>query len=145
MKKMLLYRNNYIGPEILGHLMIFEDKQDGGSKMIFECKTIELEWKNSASNISCVPMGYYNLQYEYSNRFTMDLWELKGVPGRSEVKIHVANYYTQLEGCIAVGDMHTKINSDDYPDVRNSKYTLERLHNAMSPFTKSTIRIIGKA
>lgn len=140
----MLYRNNYIGPEILGHLMVFEDNSIGGSRLVFECKTIELEWKNNAANVSCVPMGFYTIKFEWSPKFNMNLWELKGVPGRSEAKIHVANYYTEIQGCIAVGDMHTKLNSDPYPDVRNSRNTLERLHNVMDGTTSSTIQIIGK-
>lgn len=144
MKKFVLYRNNYIGPEILGHLMVFEDLPNGGSRQVFECKTIELEWKNNETNVSCIPAGFYNIQFEHSPRFREHLWELKGVPGRSEAKIHVANYYTQIQGCIAVGDMHTHIDSDPYPDVRRSRYTLDRLHTAMSGQMKSTIQIIGK-
>jgi hypothetical protein len=145
MKKILLYRNNYIGPEILGHLMVFEDMENGGSKLIFECKTIELEWKNNRQSVSCVPAGFYTVQYEWSPAFNQNLWELKGVPGRSEAKIHVANYYTDLRGCIAVGDLHIRINGDPYPDVRNSRNTLNRFHLAMTPDTEATIRIVGKA
>lgn len=144
MKKLVLYRNNYIGPEILGHLMVFEDLPKGGSRLIFECKTIELEWKNNTVNQSCVPAGFYNIEWEYSSKFNEYLWELKGVPGRSEAKIHVANYYTQIQGCIAVGDMHICINSDPYPDVRNSRNTLNRLHKTLSGQTLTSIQIIGR-
>jgi len=144
MKKILLYRNNYLGPEILGHLMVFEDTAVGGSRMIFECKTLELEWKNNEQNVSCVPTGYYNILFEHSPRFNRKLWELKGVPGRAEAKIHVANFFTQIQGCIAVGDMHVHIDDDVVPDVRNSRNTLNRLHEAMAPDNKATIRIVGK-
>lgn len=145
MKKIVLYRNNYLGQEILGHLMVFEDNAFGGSKLIFECKTLELEWKNNNNNISCIPTGFYNIEFEKSAKFNRYLWELKGVPGRSEAKIHVANYYTQIQGCIAVGDMHTHINSDEIPDVRNSAETLRRFHEIMKPEKQSTIRIVGKS
>jgi len=145
MKKIVLYRNNYLGPEILGHLMVFEENSFGGSRMLFECKTLELEWKNNARNISCLPAGFFTIKWEHSARFNRNLWELKGVPGRSEAKIHVANYYTQIQGCIGVGDMHTHINGDAIPDVRNSSVTLNRLHEVMHPQVESTIRIIGKS
>jgi len=125
--------------------MVFENTSIGGSKLIFECKSIELEWNNNKQNESCVPAGFYNLEVEYSNRFNRELWELKGVPGRSEAKIHVANFYTQIQGCIGVGDMHINLNDDNIPDVRNSTETLERFHKVMSPHQKSTIKIIGKA
>ncbi len=145
MKKIVIYRNNYLGSEILGHLMVFEDLPGGGSRLVFECKTLELGWKNNEANVSCVPAGFYNIVFEWSPRFKEKLWELKGVPGRSEAKIHVSNYYTEIQGCIAVGDMHINLNSDSYPDVRNSRNTLNRLHNILSDQTKSTIRIIGKS
>jgi len=128
MKKVVIYRNNYLGPEILGHLLVFEDNSIGGSRLIFECKTLELEWKNNDNNLSCVPTGFYNLVFEKSAKFNRYLWELKGVPNRTEAKIHVANYYTQIQGCIAVGDMHTQINADNIPDVRNSTATLKIKH-----------------
>lgn len=145
MKSLLLYRHQYLTPEVLGHLMIFEDQSTGGSKMIFECKTLELGWKNNERRISCVPSGFYNLEFEYSPKFDRNLWELKGVPNRSEAKIHVANFFRQIEGCIAVGDMHINIDDDGFPDVRNSKNTLGRLHDAMGNDTKATLRIVGKA
>ena len=63
MKKIVLYRNNYLGPEILGHLMVFEDNSFGGSLMLFECKTLELEWKNNARNISCLPAGFFKIKW----------------------------------------------------------------------------------
>lgn len=144
MKRILIYRNNYIGPEILGHLMVFEDTNNGGSKMIFDCKTLELEWKNNSKNISCVPTGFFNIEFEHSPKFSRKLWELKGVPERSESKIHVANFYTQIQGCIAVGDLHTNIDQDEFADVRNSSNTLQRFHDAMYPDVKATIRIVGK-
>jgi hypothetical protein len=61
MKRLLLYRNNYLGPEILGHLMVFEDQPNGGSKMIFECKTIELEWKKQRKE--CILRSHWLLQH----------------------------------------------------------------------------------
>jgi hypothetical protein len=75
----------------------------------------------------------------------MKLWELKDVPGRSECKIHTANFYRQLNGCIALGTKHTKIDADEFPDVADSSRTLKRFHAAMQPATEAYIRIIGEA
>ena len=145
MKKLILYRNHYLGPTILGNLIVLEELSNGGSRIVFDCKTIELAWKNNSRNISCVPSGFYEIVFEKSPKFRRYLWELKGVPNRSEAKIHVANYYTQIEGCIGVGDMHIDINADGIPDVRNSRNTLKRLHEEMKPQEKSTIHIIGRS
>lgn len=145
MKRVVIYRNNYLDNQILGHLFVIEEDSDGGSRVIFECKTLELAWKNNQRHISCVTAGFYNLVYEWSPKFQRNLWEIKGTPERSEAKIHVANFYTELNGCIAVGDMHLYINDDDFLDVRNSSNTLERFHRAMGSDTKATIHIVGKA
>lgn len=145
MKHVVLYRFDYLGPEILGHLFVLEKNPRGGSRLVFECKTLELKWANNKNNISAFPAGYYNLVLEYSNKFKMDLWELKGVPGRSEGKIHWGSFYRDYQGCIGVGDLHTNFDSDGYPDLRNSKTTLERFHKAMGSQKVSTIHIIGKS
>jgi len=145
MKRVVIYRNNYLEKEVLGHLFVIEENSDGSSKVIFECKTLELAWKNNDNNISCVSTGFYELTLEYSPKFDRLLWEIKGVPDRKEAKIHVANYYTQIEGCIAVGDLHTHLNDDNIPDVQNSRKTLKKFHQAMYPENKSTIHIVGKA
>ena len=144
MKEIVLYRNNYVQNQILGHLMVVENLPSKASRLIFECKTLELDWNNNEKNISATPTGYYNLRYEYSGRFKRKLWELKGVPNRSECKIHVANFSSQLQGCIGVGDMFTHLNGDSHLDLRNSSNTLNRLHEIMKNQTESTIRIFGK-
>lgn len=70
---------------------------------IFSCMSLELPWLDNKPQVSCVPEGEYQIKYEYSNKFKRFLWELKGVPNRSEIKIHPANNVYELEGCIALG------------------------------------------
>ena len=69
----------------------------------FKCVTVERPWMDNEPNISCIPEGTYPLKLEYSVRFQRKLFELKNVPNRSEVKIHNANFASQLNGCIALG------------------------------------------
>lgn len=65
------------------------------------CSTIELPWKNNASQISCIPEGTYALRKRYSQRFGWHL-ELMNVPGRQLILIHPANdALKELRGCIA--------------------------------------------
>jgi hypothetical protein len=119
-------------------MFVFND----AGKQIFACKTLERAWLDNKQNESCVPIGTYPIVFEWSDRFSMYLWELKEVPGRSECKIHAANYWYQLNGCIAPGDQHIDINGDTYNDVRNSVKTLLRFHKAMGDAKKSIIKII---
>jgi len=70
------------------------------SKII--CYTLELPWKDNASNISCIPVGTYNgiLRYDKTDGWRI---QLENVPNRTGVQIHMGNYTRQIEGCILVG------------------------------------------
>jgi predicted Zn-dependent protease len=104
--------------------------------------TIELAWKDNLKRISCIPAGIYKAVREYSHRFNQHLFELIDVDGRSEIKIHVANYSKQLNGCIGVGNKHVDLNGDGILDVTHSKATLNRLHRLIHPDTSLIIEII---
>lgn len=113
-----------------------------GMEMIWTCKTIERPWVNNKNNISRIPAGVYDIVYEYSPKFRRHLYELKGVPGRSEVKIHIANYVKQLEGCIGVGHYFTDLDKDGVMDVANSANTLDLLHKKILPVERLKIVVI---
>lgn len=74
-------------------------------------RTGELPWRDNKPGVSCVPPGVYRVEWEYSDHFDRNLFELKGVPGRSECKLHVANFCgdtalglkSDINGCIALG------------------------------------------
>lgn len=134
--KFVLIRNVESDLQVLGNLFVFK-----GTNILFSCKTLEPAWKDNKPGESCAPKGEYKIVFEKSPRFNRDLWELKGVPNRGEIKIHVANYYHQLEGCIAVGSKHIFINSDTELDVSNSRNTLDLLHKTMGDIKETTILI----
>lgn len=139
MNSFLLRRCEYRTDATLGTLFVLDDK----GRLLFHCMTLELPWKENSRSISCVPEGTYPIRHEWSPRFKQTLWELKGVPGRSEIKFHAGNFTYQIEGCILVGDMHLRINSDNIPDIRNSRNTLNRLHKVMEDETHATLKIIS--
>ena len=97
-------------------------------KKFYRCFTIEKPWKNNEQNVSCIPEGEYKVVKEWSNRFQKDLWEVKGVDGRSEIKFHSANYSRQLQGCIGLGRYIGWVDGDKNLDVTNSALTLEEFH-----------------
>ena len=65
--------------------------------------TIERPWLDNKQNVSCIPAGYYKLGRVDSPRFGPDTWEIKGVPGRTHILIHVANTSHDVIGCIGLG------------------------------------------
>jgi len=95
---------------------------------LFRCFTIERGWLDNKRNISCIPDGEYLVCKEWSNRFRQDLFEVKGVQDRSEIKFHTANYSRQLEGCIGLGKYIGFVDSDANLDVVNSALTMNQFH-----------------
>ncbi len=100
-------------------------------KVIFHCKTLELPDKNNANNISCIPEGIYRCEMTYSPAFKKNLYLIQNVSGRSGVRIHSANYVTQLRGCIALGATHKDINADGTTDLTHSGNTMKEFEHLM--------------
>lgn len=139
MKRIIIVRTEYTTHQTLGVMLVIQDH-----KLVYHCNTLELPWQNNERRISCVPPGTYRIVKEYSARFNTMLWELKDVPGRSECKIHTANYVHQLNGCIAPGKQYVDINGDGFLDITNSRTALTALHDALSELTETTITIYGQ-
>lgn len=120
-----------------GILLVIEN-----GKMIFECRTIE--------NLAKIfPAGTYPIRNEWSPRFKQKLWELHDVKGRGEIKIHVVNYYKDLEGCIGLGLNHEDIGTDKnnaaldgIPDLTSSAKAFDRFRIAMIGVDTSEIRVV---
>lgn len=65
--------------------------------------TIERPWLDNRSNVSCIPVGEYEMVRVNSPRFGPDTWEVADVPGRTHILIHTANWAKDIEGCIGFG------------------------------------------
>ena len=111
------------GIETLGSLAVI-----GGDGILFTCVTLELPWKDNEMGISCIPKGIYHARkvkattaIPYEHIYLMD------VPHRSGICIHKANYVSQLQGCIAVGQDKADINKDGQLDVTKSGATFSKL------------------
>lgn len=137
MKEVIINRFQIEHNYSLGHCYI---KHENGIIEYIGC-SLERGWRNNQNNVSCVPEGSYTLKLEYSPRFRKDLWELYGVPGRSECKFHSANYWYQLNGCIALGNNFKDINGDGDPDVTSSRITMAKFHEAMLGNNIATVTI----
>lgn len=63
---------------------------------------LERPWQNNATDMSSIPKGTYKGTLRYDKK---DAWriELKDVPGRPGVQIHVGNQTQDSTGCILVG------------------------------------------
>jgi len=130
MKNVTLVRTAKNDVAIYGILTVTE-----GDSVIFVCLTIE--------NLSkSFPAGKYPLKLEYSPRFKMNLWEAYGIAGRSEIKIHVANMWNQLDGCIAIGRISQDLNQDAILDLGQSRIALEDFHATMEDQKVAEITVL---
>lgn len=69
--------------------------------------------KSAPTKPGCIQCGVYPIVWEYSPKFDCKLWELKDVPGRSEIKVHMGNLEEDTNGCILVGE-HWRLNQLEY-------------------------------
>lgn len=51
----------------------------------------------------CIPEGTYIASRYNSPKHGPNTWQLEAVPGRTNIQIHIANWPSQLLGCIAPG------------------------------------------
>lgn len=119
--KAIIKREPSSEKQTLGEFSLYD-----GDKLLFKCKTLELPWKDNRQQISCIPTGDYKVVMRTSPKYKKH-YQVLNVPGRSYILIHTGNYYTQILGCILVGDAHIDINKDNCKDVTNSRVTLDKI------------------
>tara|TARA_R110000823_G_scaffold244956_1_gene369168 strand:- start:793 stop:1218 length:426 start_codon:yes stop_codon:yes gene_type:complete len=88
-----LTRFNYSSLETVGRLT--------GSGAVFW--TIENPWLDNEVNVSCIPEGFYYLERYDSPTHGDGTWQFINVPARTFCQIHVANYASDVSGCIGLG------------------------------------------
>lgn len=110
-------------------------------KILFKAESLERAWIENKNGISCVPPGEFSIAYERSAAFKKELWELKGVSNRNEVKFHAANFWYELKGCIALGDRIIDMDADGVPDVQNSRKTMTEFENVLMPYKWDTLKL----
>lgn len=62
---------------------------------------LERPWKNNQRNVSCIPLGEYEIGVEVHPHFKGEVLRLADVPGRDGILVHAANQVSELRGCIA--------------------------------------------
>ncbi|WP_422351529.1 DUF5675 family protein [Flagellimonas sp.] len=87
-------RTSYNTNSVTGELFI---------KNMFICHTLELPWQQNRSYISSIPSGIYDafLRYDKNDKWRL---QLKNVPNRTGIQIHIGNYPSQIQGCVLVGE-----------------------------------------
>lgn len=111
---------------------------DPVSAVVFIARTLELADKANQNNISCILPGKYICKYTKSASFSsakgsaVYTYEITNVPARAGVRIHSANYFSQLRGCISLGASHKDINADGQLDAIHSGDTITAFEKLMN-------------
>lgn len=98
----------------------------------FACKTLERPWKNNQKNVSCIPVGTYTVKWTFSLRLLRYTYEIQNVPGRTGIRIHSGNYFSDTDGCIILGTAYGDLNHDAWADILNSKVTVSSFEKFMN-------------
>lgn len=89
----ILIRNEFTPTCVLGVLVL-----DNG----FTCQTLELPWRNNERNVSCIPLGTYEVS-PWLSPSKGDCFKVHDVPARDDILLHVGNYPKDSQGCVLVG------------------------------------------
>jgi len=101
------------------------------------CFTLEETWKDNAYD-SCIPTGTYKavMDIHYGKPGDADnypVWELRGVPHRTQIQIHIGNTSEDSEGCILLGTSYSRQN---FPSKKNSNVLLSGVRSSRAAFKK---------
>ena len=71
----------------------------------FICYVMEPPWRDNRSNVSCIPVGDYDVDYltkSASGKYK-DCYHVRGVPDRFAILIHKGNTVRDTMGCMLPG------------------------------------------
>lgn len=105
------------------------------------CHTLELPWRDNARGVSCIPAGTYTCQRRHSEHFQCEVFEITGVPGRSDVLLHPANFTSELRGCVALGTSFADLNGDGVKDLAASRVAFTAFMGRMRGVNGFTLSI----
>lgn len=89
--------------------------------------SLELPWKDNTKSISCIPAGIYKVTTTYSNKYKRRMWQVQDVEGRSGIRIHSANFFDDIEGCISLGYTLDDLDKDGELDIVRSRDAIKQV------------------
>ncbi len=121
-----------------------------------ECCTLELPNVDGKPG-SCIPQGTYSVILSHSPKFSGDrtfdeltarlgvlplMPEIKGIPGRSEIRMHWGNEPENTDGCILIGTTRSEDFISGSREAFASFYARLIIGEATGPIT---IQVLGGA
>lgn len=91
-----------------------------GQDFVFE----SIERSKDDKNYPCIPEGWYIAKRYNSPKNKCIVWQLEDVPGLTNIQLHIANWPSELLGCIAPGK-DIGVNQEGEPGVLKSRIAFE--------------------
>lgn len=111
------------GIETLSHIYVVQ-----GKKLLGAFCGMEKPWASNQKNVSCIPCGQYMCRKrDATQKIKYRHILIEDVPNRDGICIHVGNYHTSVQGCLAVGTEFSDINSDGIMDITSSRLAFDKL------------------
>lgn len=101
------------------------------------CMTLEHPWRDNTRLVSCIPEGNYRWRKFSSDRHGM-CFQIRNVPGRDSIQIHVGNSLSDTQGCILVG--LARSGGDVRPALINSHRAMEKLYRLCASEGQLTVK-----
>lgn len=114
------------------------------------CVTLERPWVDldkdgrRDENVSRIAPGTYHVKLRHDSPKHGTVYELQDVPDTKNAQIHVANWPTQLKGCIATGTAFgdATIGGVSKPGVTGSKTAYDKFMREMNASPEFLLTII---
>ena len=102
------------------------------------CCTLEPPDKDNQQNVSCIPVGLYNVSRVHSPKYG-NTFEITNVPNRTHVLFHAGNTIKHTRGCILLGQYFGKLLGDRA--VLNSGKTFKMFLNKLQTINFLKLKI----
>ena len=110
------------------------------NKSVF-CATLEPPDNMNAQNISSIPVKQYLCNKRISKKYG-ETFEVKNVPGRSDILFHAGNVVDNTKGCILLGQYFGKLRGNRA--VLNSGFTFKKFMSIMKGQNRFHLTITEK-
>ena len=101
--------------------------------------TLERQWNDNKSNISCIPHGKYLCKRVDSPHFG-DTFEVANVTGRKHILFHKGNLDDDSHGCILVGEQFEPLYGE--PGIRASREGFEEFMSKLQTVDEFDLLIL---
>ena len=110
------------------------------------CFTLEEPWRDANNDglgdrsVSRIPAGTFTCFRRYSQSRKKEVFEVRGVPGRSAILIHAGNTVADTEGCILLGNRESVLEGE--PAVVESRQAVKRFEERMQGVSEFTLTVV---